>query len=590
MKVMAIAPYDGLKELMISLGKNDDFELQVEVGDLQNGVVLAKNAVNNGADIIISRGGTAELIQKEVPIPVIEIEVSGYDMLRVLTLVKDYPGKTAIVGFAPISEGAATICEILDIDISSFKVAQEEEVEPTLADLQKEGYQMIIGDVITVKKAEKLGLNGILLTSGKESVLKSFQNAKKMHYFFSALKNKYLISHNILQEEKEGIIVYNQTFQSIFSNPYFNEKINKTFEDNIHIKDAVNEVLHKGIFKTFFNEENLFWKVTGSPLQKDDSRLVVFRIQTCKSNETHHMQGISIVSSSTENSSLNIVNGMMTKNEKMKSVLETAEAYRDREAPVWISGEEGTGKEKLVHFIHFSGVKRSYPLLVMDCEAISEAQWADLLHAEQKENLLSYNETGTVFFKNIDCLNISIQKKLMDYLSKSSLRCRFISSSREDIQVLIKKGLFNQDLYYLLARLTLHLPSLFERKEDIESLALLFINEFNTKYGKQIVGIRNDARKDLENFEWTGNINQLKQVMEESILLADGPYLEKDDVKKVLKMKRPRAEKGDVDLTGTLEEIEQRIIRKVWEEEGMNHTRTAERLGINRTTLWRKLK
>lgn len=592
MKVMAIAPYDGLKELMIKLGENEDFELQVEVGDLQKGVMLAKAAVNNRTDIIISRGGTAELIQKEVPIPVIEIEVSGYDMLRVLTLVKDYPGKTAIVGFSPISEGAAAICEILDMDISAYRVANEEEVEPHLVELQKEGYQMIIGDVITVKKAEQLGLNGILLTSGKESVLKAFQNAKKMHDFFSALKNKYLISHNIIQEAKDGIVVYNQKVQAVFSNPYFKEEVNKAFEDKINTKDAVKEVLNRGIFKTVFDEKNVLWKVTGSPIPSSKLPLAVFRIQRYKSNEKQNMQGISIVSSLTENSSVNIVTGMLTNSEEMNNTLKMAEIYRDKEAPIWISGEDGTGKEGLAYYIHFNSIRRSYPLLVIDCGLIEEVQWDTLLDAESNDNLISHNENGTVFLKNINYLKLSIQKRLMDYLCKRSLRCRLIASSRENIQALIKKGDFYQDLYDLLARLDLHLPSLRNRKEDIEGFARLFISEFNTKFGKQIVGIRADAREELENFEFLGNIEQLKQIIEESVLLANGPYIERRDVKEALKSKRPliENEKAEIDLSGTLEEIEQRIIKKVWLEEGMNHTKTADRLGINRTTLWRKLK
>lgn len=143
-RIMAIAPYNGLKELMINMGKNENFELQVEVGDLKTGVMLAKQAVTNGIDVIISRGGTADLIQKEVSIPVIEIEISGYDMLRVLTLVKDYPGKIAIVGFTPIVEGASTVCEILDDDISSYTVEKKEEVEPKLIKLKEEGYNVII--------------------------------------------------------------------------------------------------------------------------------------------------------------------------------------------------------------------------------------------------------------------------------------------------------------------------------------------------------------------------------------------------------------------------------------------------------------
>lgn len=590
MKVMAIAPYDGLKELMLRLGEKEEFELQVEVGDLQRGVVLAKEAVNNGVDIIISRGGTAELIQKEVPIPVVEIEVSGYDMLRVLTLVKDYPGKTAIVGFSPISEGAATISGILDINFSTFRVTDEKEVEPILIDLKKEGYQMIIGDVITVKKAEGLGLNGILLTSGKESVAKAFQLAKKIHSLFSTLKNNYLLSNRIIQEEKEGIVVYNQDYQAIFSNQYFNEKMKRSFEENINLQDAINEVFKKRSLKMLSKHEGSILSINAYPLQDLDSPLVVFRTKAWKSIDEENIQGISLVSSLSDHQSVKYFHNMVTNSKEMKSTVKRAELYRDEQAPVWISGEEGTGKESLAYFMHFSSEKRNYPLLILDCKLIADAQWELLFNSEQTPNVLAHHENGTVYFKNIDHLSNGIQRKLFYYLSNSSLKCRIISSSTKDAHSLLNNSRFEHDLYFYLAALTLHLPSLVDRREDIESIALIYINEYNTKYGKQIVGIRSDAREELENFYWSGNINQLKQIIEECVLAAKGPYLEKYDIHAVLDGKRQAVEKVHLDLSGTLEEIEQKIIRMVWLEEGKNQTKTAERLGINRTTLWRKLK
>ncbi|MES5261650.1 sigma-54-dependent Fis family transcriptional regulator [Priestia megaterium] len=586
MKVMAIAPYNGLKELMINLGEYEEFELKVEIGDLQEGVTLAKEALKKGIDVIISRGGTAELIQREVSIPVIEIEVSGYDMLRVLTLVKDYPGKTAIVGFSPISEGASTICEILDINMSSYKVREEEEIEPILIQLYQEGYMNIIGDAVTVKKAENLGLTGILLTSGKESVLKSFQYAKKVHQFISSLKKNYLISHNIIQEETEGVVVYDSTFQLVFSNPYFKEKLNGLLEQKLNLKEALNKALNTGIFKTIININNVFWKIKAYPLHDSEKKLVVFRIDKHISKENQDPEGISIISFPSE---LTLNNNIITKSESMNKVLKNATIYSDTEESIWISGEEGTGKERLAQFIHFNSVRREYPLLVMDCAMISKAKWDCLLDKDSHQGLISYNPNGSVFLKNIDALNFEVQKKLTNFLRECSNKYRFIVSSRKSVESLMKEN-FHQELYYLLASLTLVLPSLVERKEDIESLALLFIGELNIKFGKQIVGIRNNAKQELENIEWPGNINQLKQFIQESVLLADGPFLELTDIKKVMKDKSNISEINGIDLRGSLEEIERRIIKKVWLEEGMNQTKTAERLGINRTTLWRKLK
>ncbi len=582
---MSIAPYEGLKELIIELGRNQDFEIHVEVGDLEKGVELASRAADQGFDIIISRGGTAELIQKKVSIPVIEIEVSGYDMLRVLTLVRDYPGKAAIVGFPPISEGAATVSQLLEMDISHYVISKEEEVKPTLKQLLEEGYEVIIGDVITVKEAENLGLNGILITSGKESILKAFQSAKKMHNYFSILRGKLSIAQQILQVEEEGFVVFDTTFNHVYSNTYFTEQLSKTFKASIKTEDAVTEVMAKGEYTTLIENNNVFWKVKGTQLQGFEISLVLFRLQRVESNHKRLSDGINIISSLMNSSP---IKSSFIKSNQMKMVIQTAEKYSEKEESIWISGEKGTGKEKLAHYIHYRSSKRAFPLVTINCSLLTAEQWNLLLNEE--EGLLASNDNGTIFLKSIDSIALSNQKELLSYLKKNNPKSRMIVSSSENILTMIESGVFLNDLYYLLAQLTLSIPPLSKRKEDIDHIARIFINESNTKYGKQIAGIRNEAIEELENYSWPGNITQLKQVINETVLLADGPFIEREDINYILKTKVKETEMTQLDLTGTLEEIEHRIIRQVWLEEGMNQTKTAERLGINRTTLWRKLK
>ncbi|PTM56549.1 sigma-54-dependent Fis family transcriptional regulator [Desmospora activa] len=577
MKVMAIAPYEGLKELLLQLGEDEPFDLQVEYGDLEEGVHLAKQAVNNGTDIIISRGGTAELIQKVVSIPVIDIEVSGYDLLRVLTLVKEYTGKTAIVGFPPISEGAATICEIANIELSTYTVKNEHEVEPTLLELHKKGYDMFIGDVITVKKAANLGFNAILITAGKESVHKAFQQAKKTHHLYSALKQNYAMARQILDHYQAGIVVYNRSGQVVFTNRDFKEKYLDLFAKVIDLESALQTAFKQETFKTFVQRAEEVWKVTAFPMQKD---FIVFRVIDVTNENA--LTGTTLLPSSNHSN-------MASHHTKMKHALHLAEIYRDRDEPIWIEGEVGTGKEKLAHFIHSSSKREPYPLLRIDCEIVQEEQWLQLLNIEHPDATLLHHEMGSVLLKNIDALTLSIQKRLLRLLGTKEVGCRFIATSREPYQTLLAQGVFLEELYYKMARLTIHLPSLNERKEDIENLTLLFISKYNQKFGKQCVGLRQEAKEALENFRWSGNINQLKQVIEEIVLISEDPYIAVEDVEAILKTKRSATFQGSLSLNGTLEEIERRIIKQVWEEEGRNQTRTAKRLGINRTTLWRKM-
>jgi len=594
MKVLAVAPYEGLKEMILALGETEDFELRVEVGDLSQGVALAEEAVRDGVDIIISRGGTAEMIQSKTSIPVVDIEVSGYDMLRALTLVKGYLGKTAIVGFAQIAAGAAAVCEILDIDISAYTIVDEEDAEPTLQQLRTQGYQVIIGDVITVKVAERLGLNGVLLTSGRESVLKAFQQARKMHGLISAVKRDYLIAHRILQEEKEAVVVFDSGQQPVFSNAAYTA-LGSLFQEYVAAPDAREEILSKGEFSTVFEQKGSLVEVNGYPLRTEEGVLAAFRIRRTAREQTHSLRGVTVISSNEERGRLShLPNVMVTRNEGVRELVRKADLYRDMDMPVWITGEEGSGRERMAHYIHFSGSRSLFPLMTIDCSLIADTALDAVIQPDQGVPLLNQCGSGTVYFHNIDALKRKDQNKLAGFLTGNELHCRLLASSRDDILGSVERGEFSAALYYRLAEVTLPIPALDERKEDIESLSYLFISEYNAKFGRQLVGLRDEARQEMEQFHWTGNIRQLQQVIEESVLLSKGPYIEHRDIVKILESKKATAPapspERDFDFSGTLSDIEQRVIRKIWQEEAGNQARTAERLGINRTTLWRKLK
>ena len=593
---MVIAPYPGLKELIQAMVENEinGHDVQVEIGDLQQGVEIAKLAEKDGIDVIISRGGTAELIQKEVNIPVIDIEVSGYDLLRVLTLIKDYTGKKAVVGFRNITENAATICSLLDIDISIFTVYREEDVIPKLIELQKAGYHFIVGDTVTVRKAEGLGLNGILLTSGKESVLKAFEEAKKIYGLFSVFKEEGMILKSVLDQNDIGIVVLDRNETLIFSNQFIRKQIRELSVLLSVLRRWVNRIIdNKEEIQTITEIEGEFWKIRGIPLVLDKGSLAAIYLYQAGDSKLRNIPGIT-VKIPQEHVSHNAIHWFSSQNDLMKKTIQKAKVISLQDESVWITGENGTGKEQMAYLIHSASNRSMYPFVVVDCELVDGEYWNVLFKDEQcGGNLLGFNGKGTVYFKKIDKLSLQDQKELLRYLhnlSKDNSHCRFISSSHVDIKRRVEKGLFIHELFYKLSQLTLALPPLRERTEDLEGLTRLFINKYNYEYGKQIAGIRPNALEELKKYHWPGNVDELKQVIKEIVLLSEGPFIESEELEKIMKNKVEINLGHDISLTGTLREIELNIIKKVFIEEDMNYSRTAKRLGINRSTLWRKLK
>ena len=151
-KTLFIAPYPAMSHLIEECRKEEpELEVRVEVGNLLEAVPLAKEGERQGYDVIISRGGTAKLIEPEVRIPVIDVHVSGYDTSRVLTLANHFPGRKAIVGFSNITLGAKAITDVLDIEVDVFTVEKAEEVDRSLEDLKAKGFELIMGDVVTIE-------------------------------------------------------------------------------------------------------------------------------------------------------------------------------------------------------------------------------------------------------------------------------------------------------------------------------------------------------------------------------------------------------------------------------------------------------
>lgn len=578
MKVVAIAPYNGLKELILQLAKDEeDIDLQAEVGDLDLGVNMAKKAQDMGADIIISRGGTAELIQREVNIPVVDIEVSGYDMLRVVTLVSGLKGKAIIVGFPKISEGAATVCSLLDIDIPNYVIYSESEVIPKLQEISKKDYQIIIGDVVTTQKAKKLGFNTVLFTSGKESVLKSFNDARKIYKVLKRARKEQMIPAAIIEQAEEGIIVLDENFNHVYSNAY----MDNIFKDNWHFikREWAYSVLSEGKFSTAVEFDNLIWRVSGSSIKKENRIYIVFCLCKISDYSKDKAHGVIIKSSSTDKTS-----SLLLESKYMEGILKKVDKCKNTNIPIWILGERGTEKDDLAEFLHFGYGTKSGTFIILDCNLISEEDWSKMLFT----NMLNM-DMGTVYFKDVQELSPNSQSILNRFLDcGKNITSRIIISSLDNI---VEKHGFSSNLYYKISPITLKIPPLRDRIDEIDSLSRLFINEYNAFYGKQIVGIRDDALLKLKKYKWKGNTLQFRKTVEQIVMFCKNDYIELNDVKQVLDDMTCSCDFEDdvVELDGTLEEIEKNIIQKMLKKNQMNQSKVAKKLGISRSTLWRKL-
>ncbi|MDB8030390.1 helix-turn-helix domain-containing protein, partial [[Eubacterium] rectale] len=258
---------------------------------------------------------------------------------------------------------------------------------------------------------------------------------------------------------------------------------------------------------------------------------------------------------------------------------------------VLILGENGTGKGKAASLIYKQSNYKHAPFYSIDCSLIKERKWHSLLNNENSP----LNEVdSTVFFEKADALSLEQIGDLFQYIDQTKLctRMRLIVSlstnnSNQPAFATIRTFMENH-----LSCLTLNLPPLRERIDDFSGITALYLHRFNVSLGKQIIGFDVEAMEKMLSYNWPNNLDQLQHVLKELVTITKTPYISCDTVEAILKQEPDygRVFDDSVKFDGTLDEINYQIILQVLHEEHDNKEKTARRLGISRSTLWRILK
>ncbi|MFT9846308.1 PrpR N-terminal domain-containing protein [Aneurinibacillus sp. REN35] len=620
-RIIVIAPYSGLKDLFLQVNEDLKKDIHVEVGDLHKGLMIAKEMEEQGFDVIISRGATARLLRQHCNLPVVEVKISGYDILRTLTLIKGYEGKIGMMSYFNTIQGADAIGTLLDINLSFFPIHHEEEIEKGIREAYAEGIQVIIGDVISTSVAKRFGLHSILITSGKEAVIESLEEAEHMSFYVKKERQEKELLTSMLNYCKQGIVAANEDGKLIFMNTQA-EKLFATQAEQ-EMGRAVAELLpqlqtteapmsqgesEEGIVS--LNGENIVIRKTPLTIAREAGAWMV---------ELQEVASIQKVESRIRSKILPVplranmhFNQLVAISENMHNVMETARFFSRHELPVFIYGEPGTGKESLAQAIHNESERKDAPFVFFNCEAYSEEQLEieifGVSGAEGKQGIFEAAHQGTLFIDAIGRLPASIQAMLINVLQEKKVTrlygehstpvdVRIIAANARNLQVEIEEGCFREDLFHLLNGGEISIPPLRERKEDIPELVRWFIASFNAEFGKQIAGIRPEVMDRLLQAGWPGNVQQLRNTVEKLCMVSDGPFIEVEEAEGIIEQLsaevpfRAHADDRFLDITGkTLEQLEKEIIHRVLEEENHNQSHAAKRLGINRSTLWRKIK
>lgn len=590
-RILAISPYEGMKEVMLSVAaQRDDIELTVHVGDLEEGVEIALDASRKSDyDIIISRGGTAELIRNVIDIPLLEVSISVEDILQAIKLAENYQGKFAIIGFTSIIDQVNIICDLLQYKIDSYIIHNANEVPALIKKLKDDDYSMVLCDMITFTVARSFGLNAILINSGFESIKNIFRQSVKLYHNYSKIseKNKFLelaIKHN-----STFTFIYTNEEELLFSSLDINEKNEIIYS---WIKKSFCSFLEHETYRIEKKINNKHFIIMTKKVIENNQTLIIVYLTINSATLPFKEESVTIYNNS-EQDVYQFDHYYHTSSSINNNIRTTIEQYSQSSLPVLIVGEVGTGKDSAANFLYQKGSHKNNPLYIVDCSNMSKKNFVTLL--ETSDSPFNSSEC-TIYFKNIEKLAEPIIKSFNQLIERSDFyrRNRIIFSLETDNRT--DENNFICDLLLKNVCLTLSLPPLRQRVEDMQSLTVLYINQFNFQLGKEIIGFNPEAFLLMKSFYWQQNLDQFKRVLKELIVTTNQFYISKESVQNCLNKEKLlfltdfTGKANDLNLNQTLENINYDIIRIIMEEENMNQKKVAARLGLSRSTIWRILK
>ena len=291
---------------------------------------------------------------------------------------------------------------------------------------------------------------------------------------------------------------------------------------------------------------------------------------------------------------------------QMKEILGLIRKIAPTDSAVLIQGESGTGKELIANTIWHYSTRNKSPLIALNCATLSENLIESEIFGHEKGSFTSAYQTkhgivevadkGTLFLDEIGEMPIGLQAKLLRFLDSGEFRrigsnrtlkvdVRVLAATNKDLMGLVRAGSFREDLYYRLNVINIAIPPLRDRREDIAELAGYFLKKYSRKLSKTIMGPDPDALEALNNYDWPGNVRELENVMERAVILCDSRSVVPADLSIPVHSLNPESKEHP-----SLEDMERDYILKVLKQAGGNQSRASHILGIDRKTLYLKLK
>jgi PAS domain S-box-containing protein len=596
--------------------------IAVAEGSLGAGVEAARRAVAAGAEVIVSRGGTALAIRRELDVPVVEIKVSPFDVLRGLRELGPGDGPVGIVGFENIVRDCEDFGNLLGLPLRLILVRSDEDAREKIEAASRQGVRTFVGDALSTRQAVSLGLKVSFISSGEEAIARAVEEARAVAGAQLRERERAELLRVIVDSSRDGIVaidqndrifLFNRAAEAVFSIPAAqaigenaaailpNTELPRIVREEVTETGALQRVGAR-ILVTHRRPVTVNGRTVAAVGQFQD----VTELQRLEQIVRQKLHARRLVAKAT-------LDGIVGASEPLRTLKERAARFAQVDASVLVYGATGTGKELFAQAIHNASRRASGPFVVINCAALPEALLeSELFGYEEgaftgarkggKPGLFEVAHGGTLFLDEIGEMAPQVQTRLLRVLQEHEVLrlggariipvdVRVIAATNRHLPTLVREHRFREDLFYRLAVLQLTVPPLRDRPGDVPPLVELFAAK-HRRSNARVRRIDDDAVEVLARYAWPGNVRELEHVVQRLIILSDEEVVGRDAAEAMLR--ELEAELASCDGTGespaqALRELEDHAIARALAESGNNVTRAAKRLGIDRSTLRRKL-
>ncbi|WP_242392510.1 propionate catabolism operon regulatory protein PrpR [Anaeromyxobacter oryzisoli] len=577
-------------------------------------------------DVLISAGANGAYIRKRTAVPVVAIQATGFDVLQALAKARRLSRRVAIVNYGAVTPELEHFKSLYGLEIEQRAYDTMEEAGACVQELAAKGIEVVVGPSGVAEISERLGLKGIFLYS-KTAVCEAIDRAIEIARATRVEDAKRERVDAVLRHLAEGVVAVDleQRIQSL--NPAMERLLGVSAEAALGapLSRVAPGLSLARVLETGDAELEKIERLGGHTLVTNRIPIREQGVRTGAVLTCQEASAIERVDRSLRSQhrprryeARHRLSDVIGRSEAIARTRELAERYARTDATVLVTGASGTGKELFAQGIHAASRRSDRPFVAVNCAALPETLLeSELFGYEEgaftgsrrggRAGLFEAAHTGTIFLDEVGDMPVALQTRLLRVLQErevlrlgsndpTPVDVRVIAATNQDLAARVEQGDFREDLYYRLAILRLHLPPLSARPEDIPLLAEDLLGRALAQHGALEARERalEAVLPRLLAHAWPGNVRELENVLERVAVLYAEPKGAAVDARELrvvvpeLFQDRRRTREAST-LRAARNDLERAHILRVLEECGGNQSRAARRLGIGRTTLWRKL-